>query len=326
MSNHLFTSVPSIANSKELNIIVTQIIKSKLRSIMSQVGEQLEIDLNHEIANLNKPNDGMINPALFHYYFKLKEVIESGNLTEILDVMSLVAHTPVYINKEDPNQPNITSVINSEWEKSLFDQTARKEKISQFGMENNIEIIHPVFGAAMQSQKKHVIDALDVLFRTDKTHYQSCLDPLVSIKLFDGTIRGFSYQAAYGNIYIKIPKNNENPVAYYLEHIVHEAAHQHLFALQLLDPVVLNDKSELYDAPIRIQKRPMDGIFHACFVLSRMLRCFRNTTSIFDDVGGEFLTRIDGWFNKSYNTISEHAKLSDVGKSLFTTFKECAYD
>src|SRR5206468_121331 len=97
-----------------------------------------------------------------------------------------------------------------------------------------------------------------------------------------------------------------NPVPYYLEHIVHECAHQHLFALQLIDPVVLNDKNELFDAPIRLQKRPMDGIFHACFVLARMVRCFNKTNQYFDGkVHQEFTTRINMWFDKSYQTVKQ---------------------
>src|SRR5204862_5128643 len=132
------------------------------------------------------------------------------------------------------------------------------ESISEFGMKNKFELIRPIFNKDIELQKKLVLEALKILKESDNFHYYAATKPLSAIKIFDGTIRGFSYQAAYGNIYIRIPQIKNDPVPYYLEHIVHECAHQHLFALQLIDPVVLNDKSQLFDAPIRLQKRPMD--------------------------------------------------------------------
>lgn len=327
MHTSLFTVAPDKNNADSLNNLVGEIICQKLASIISQIGEQINLDFENEIDQLKDYKNGLINPALFHYYFKLKDAIASGELTDILDVISLIAHQPVTVIRTDKCLPNITSVIDCEWEKDLFNKTARKDSISEFGMKNNFELVRPVFHKELLKQREYIKSALGILDQIDEVHSYAAINHLCAIKVFDGTIRGFSYQSAYGNIYIRTPEPTDVPIAYYLEHIVHECAHQHLFALQLLDSVILNDKSELFDAPIRKQKRPMDGIFHACFVLARMVRCFRKTGPHLGETNNEqFLNKIDIWFNKSYQTVKDHAKLTDNGTRIFNSFKPYAYE
>lgn len=327
MNNDLFTAIPDTKNSDELNLTAKKIICDKLSSILGQIATQLKTDLTHEIGALRATSSGLPNPALFHYYFKLKDSIAKGNLDDILDTISLIANESPSVKRSNPNYPDVLSAINSEWEKNLLSDSVRKDSISEFGMENKFELVRPLFNEQLIHQTTYIITALNILKEVDPTHYYSAIDKLIAIKVFEGTVRGFSFQAAYGNIYIRIPEDKTTSVAYYLEHIVHECAHQHLFALQLLDPVVLNDKTQLFNAPIRKQQRPMDGIFHACFVLARMVRCFSKTHDhLGSDYNSDFLGRINGWFEHSYNTVKEHAILSEKGKRIFNSFRDCAYD
>lgn len=327
MYSILFTAVPDKQKTDALNGHVKEIICKRLASIIRQVGEQLNIKFNSELDQLEKFHAGIINPALFYYYFELKEAIANGKVNEILATIKLIFNLPVILNRKNKSFPNIVSAINSEWEQNLFNKSIRKDSISDFGMKHNFEIVNPIFENELQQQIKYVKSALEILERIDAVHSYSATHQLNEIKIFDGTVRGFSYQAAYGNIYIRSAQQSDNTIAYYLEHIVHECAHQHLFALQLIDPIIINNKNELFDAPIRMQKRPMDGIFHACFVLARMVRCFQRTKSEFEhDINQTFLEKIDAWFNKSYETVKEHAKLTDKGRQLFNTLKICAYE
>lgn len=52
--------------------------------------------------------------------------------------------------------------------------------------------------------------------------------------------------------------------------LVHEAAHQLLFAHAIEEPLVLNDINARYKSPLRKDARPMDGVYHATFVVARM--------------------------------------------------------
>ena len=55
-----------------------------------------------------------------------------------------------------------------------------------------------------------------------------------------------------------------------VEALAHEAAHNLLFGLSIDDILVLNPETELFTSPLRVDPRPMEGIYHATFVSARM--------------------------------------------------------
>ncbi|RDE07743.1 HEXXH motif domain-containing protein [Pelagibacterium lacus] len=55
-----------------------------------------------------------------------------------------------------------------------------------------------------------------------------------------------------------------------VEVIGHESGHTLLFGHSIDEPLVFNPDDELFKSPLRLDPRPMDGIFHATFVLARM--------------------------------------------------------
>ena len=55
-----------------------------------------------------------------------------------------------------------------------------------------------------------------------------------------------------------------------IDGLTHESAHAYLFSLSLGDSFVNNPDEERRASPLRRDPRPLDGIFHATFVLARM--------------------------------------------------------
>jgi hypothetical protein len=54
-----------------------------------------------------------------------------------------------------------------------------------------------------------------------------------------------------------------------VEYLLHETAHQYLFNLMVFDAVCTGEG--IYESPLRKDPRPMEGIYHATFVLARIL-------------------------------------------------------
>jgi HEXXH motif-containing protein len=52
--------------------------------------------------------------------------------------------------------------------------------------------------------------------------------------------------------------------------LVHESSHVLLFGLSFNEGLTRNPGEARYDSPVRSDKRPIDGIFHACFVTTRV--------------------------------------------------------
>ena len=65
------------------------------------------------------------------------------------------------------------------------------------------------------------------------------------------------------------PRRHADPLSL-LETLAHEAAHSLLFGIQISGALVLNPDHERYTSPLRVDLRPMDGVYHATFVSARM--------------------------------------------------------
>ena len=52
--------------------------------------------------------------------------------------------------------------------------------------------------------------------------------------------------------------------------LAHESGHNLLFGFSASGPLVENADDELFASPLRKDPRPMDGVFHATYVVARM--------------------------------------------------------
>lgn len=110
--------------------------------------------------------------------------------------------------------------------------------------------------------------------------------------------------------------------------LVHEAAHLHVYALARKDLLVLNSSEKRYSSPLRPDKRPLDGIYHQCFVLARLVRFHRaaiGTDCLSNPDEGktmysEYLERL----KFAINVLRKHAELTDLGKTIVDSIEgEC---
>ena len=91
------------------------------------------------------------------------------------------------------------------------------------------------------------------------------------------------------------------------------------------DPLVLNTNEERYPAPIRRDLRPMYGIFHATFVLARMLRVFTRLCKSGQELRYRDRTQLVRLqFEKGLGVVKEHGKLTARGEAIRDTFELCA--
>lgn len=71
----------------------------------------------------------------------------------------------------------------------------------------------------------------------------------------------------------------------YYKSIVHEGAHNLLFAIARNEPLVSDDPHDWRHSPLRGQDRPMDGIYHAAFVSARESLAFDRLLSWHEETG-----------------------------------------
>ena len=177
------------------------------------------------------------------------------------------------------------------------------------------------------------IEEVDVLSKRE-------INTLISnIILFDSNnVHAFSCFLSFGFIYLSNLKNHEHWTRYY-EHIIHEAAHNHLFMLMTKDPLVIEGETKtLLYSPFRNEKRPVSGVYHAMFVLARTIRAFNLLlkSDKYADVREDIIpvynkqdsTRLSFLerFEKTYEVLRDNAEMTTLGRKLLESCREIVHE
>ena len=116
----------------------------------------------------------------------------------------------------------------------------------------------------------------------------------------------------------------------YFEHVVHEGAHHALFALMGSHRLFAEGQENgKYTSPFRSEPRPLDAIYHAAFVLSRLcdalevagLGAFIRTYSRTAKYNYDNPKGIPAQFYDAYGVLAEHARLTAEGNQVLASAK-----
>ncbi|EFE06980.1 MULTISPECIES: aKG-HExxH-type peptide beta-hydroxylase [Enterobacteriaceae] len=169
--------------------------------------------------------------------------------------------------------------------------------------------------------------AIQIIELADKKLYEETRFIVDEIRLFDAVnVRAGTGFNTLGLVYIGEIKDGDN-VSRYIEHVVHEAAHNLLYAHWANTPLLINETDDLYFTPFRKDHRPMSAIYHAMFVLCRTIYAFDKIyktdkalidfsaiRSNYNEQGNDTPFKIK--FFQTVDVIKKHAKLSKAGKNI----------
>jgi len=106
--------------------------------------------------------------------------------------------------------------------------------------------------------------------------------------------------------------------------LAHESSHMHLFAVALDSPLVHNADTERYHSPLRLDPRPMDGIYHATYVtarmhyvLSRLLASGTLSPALVEEAKRASANHVKS-FREGYDVVSSHGNLTELGQALLS--------
>jgi hypothetical protein len=112
-----------------------------------------------------------------------------------------------------------------------------------------------------------------------------------------------------------------------VELLVHESSHVLLFGASADGALTENSGSERYDSPLRPDKRPIDGIFHACFVSTRVHLAMKRLVcsgALSDEEHRIALERAGTNGEAARSGIDEldrHARLTELGEQVLATLR-----
>ncbi|WP_169391281.1 aKG-HExxH-type peptide beta-hydroxylase [Stappia stellulata] len=131
---------------------------------------------------------------------------------------------------------------------------------------------------------------------------------------------GASSLKRWGTVLINMSRSR-SPAAL-AETLVHEAAHGTLFAMSPVEFYLHNGADARYASPLRADPRPLDGIYHATFVLARMHFAMRELTDapgITQDARTEAIAlarQSRKGFLDGHAVLSAHADYTPTGRRI----------
>lgn len=217
----------------------------------------------------------------------------------------------------------INPFFKSEFKKILMEE--RLEQASYFNLEGN----------EFENVKSYLLFGLKTLENHFPIYFNEINELVTDILLVKGTeLKAGTSFNFFGIIYIntlyKCKKLYE-----VLDVLIHEASHLLLHLKNYKDPLVLNP-SDIVESPLRKEKRPLIGTFHASFVLVRIIDVLSGALRkglIENSDLNECNELVRYYFHRAtlgWNVIEENAELTPEGakimqesKTLLTSLTYC---
>ena len=124
----------------------------------------------------------------------------------------------------------------------------------------------------------------------------------------------------WGALFLNADKHRD--LVAMIDGLTHESAHAYLFSLSLGASFVDNPDDELHPSPLRVDPRPLDGIFHATYVSARMHYAHNHVLesgmlSKSEECGArDALAASYTAFWDGLKTVEDHASLTPLGRQV----------
>lgn len=189
--------------------------------------------------------------------------------------------------------------------------------------------------------KRMMAEALSLIRLADEALFKETQFVVNEVRIFQsGNLRAGTTFNTLGMIYVGVFASCDD-LSRYIEHVVHESAHNLLYAHWMQDPLFENHNDRLYPTPFRKDNRPLSAVYHAAFVLARTIYVFDRLYAL-NSCALDF-SRIRTGYNERGNdapfkekflqtiqVILNNAILTDYGRSIIDSCQEmvegCALD
>lgn len=192
------------------------------------------------------------------------------------------------------------------------------------GVGGELPEIQPLPEPKLVEEWHSITEALSLLRRFEPGVADEFDEYVSEFRLFQGqVVRGITSIRVFGAVHLRVPEPELSPaerILYYVDHITHETSHLQLHALMVEDPLVLNSDTERFPAPIRPDLRPLFGIYHGTFVLSRIVRVLgRWAEATGEPLVASSLETAIARFDKGASVLAQHASMTPRGASLLSS-------
>lgn len=322
--NACFTSLPRHGDAKLAHLIYKKKLKDSLISLIKSANQAFKngiwSELGEKIEQLKTQK--RFSPSLYYLHHSLLVSMQKNDALLVKKILQKIK------SLHETGICNESLLVNHGIEKDYERFIAKEaEKIKVRNIRGELPKIKKNFSLDLNKYKTMISDSINFIQNHDPAMSDQIKEYVSSITLFEGQgAMGMTDVRGFGAILLRVPEKWHDPLSYFSEHLIHETSHLHLHALMSIDPLILNSPEEKYTAPIRLDKRPMFGVFHATFVLSRIVRFFRYIVAIKPNNPkfAQTLNTVEKQFSTGLDVVKQNARCTALGEKIKFSFENTA--
>jgi hypothetical protein len=312
--------MPSAENGLRARHAIHARLNESLGHIFERCSEHIALDATRAAALVRRTETGeRLPPAMFGHYFFLVDAIENGTLPQVQEALGTIlqyaeAATTPCLHVRPFNRKGFTVEEEGEFRRQFVSESLRDEQISHLD------------GNAERETLAQFQRALGILqHHAPQTFAEIEIMACELVPAHGNVVNGMAFDGCsslerWGTILVNAkPSRSDLGLS---ETITHECAHNALFAMAPVNFHVENDPQELYQSPLRLDARPMNGIYHATFVLARMCFAMREVAA---SPTAEIAMRKEAdkladtsaaLFADGYKVLEKHARYTAEGRNI----------
>lgn len=269
-----YTAVPSGARALELRNSLNITLRNGLAAHFAATRRMFPGASENAARILDGfPTNESVASIVYTLHWMLASAVRAQDVGRVHVALARLSQ----LDTVEPPSPGLLTVSTLKW-----DDLDRELMLFLAGPEGPrtrdglIPEIRGLVGHEYDRARRWVDAALPKLAELDSELFGEFTSLVQEIRLFDGRgARGITSTRCYGTILLRIPTSDQeltSPFLYFLDHLTHELSHLVLHGFMNHDPLILNGHAERFAAPMRPDPRPLYGIYHAAFVLARIIR------------------------------------------------------
>ena len=316
------TFAPDAHRVTSFDRLMRKRLTESLRYLYGLISHQIKITDKAFESGVKRILDQPILPDCFAAYYELAYSTEAGDFKKSEKLLQEI------FSMEEPEGLDIFPFKDREQDiRSLrYVKPVDSDPSTPFG-------IIPIQTKDFQRSSQMIHDSLEIIKEADPNLYDELLALLKVIMLGAGSsdgnainFHGASAFELWGAILLNAVEATD--LVDIIQTLAHESCHVMLFGFCIDDQLVLNPDSERYPSPLRVDPRPIDGIYHAVYVLARM---FYASTAIIEksSLSAKLIAKADRCrkdyaisFYDGLGTLKKHARYTDNGRELMQFAEE----
>ncbi|GAA3755152.1 hypothetical protein GCM10022402_37280 [Salinactinospora qingdaonensis] len=217
----------------------------------------------------------------------------------------------------------VDTVGATSWEEPVLARLRAHPVPDRFG---RMTVIEPLPEEELASYQAEVEQALALIEEADPQMRAEVEELVRHVCISRGSgVTGATSLQFFGAVFLREPYPEYHRVMYFFEHLVHETSHLKLNVIHTADPLVLNPADELHQSPLRRDPRPVMGIFHAQFVLSRLVHMYRRALPLVEaPIFAEHAKTIEDKYRRGIGTLNEVGRFTETGRALLDSMTSMA--